>query len=142
MLKDGTAEGTLIGGTLTQLAAGVGTPYGLRLDRPSILFIEDVGERPYRLRRMLVQLQLAGLFAHVTGVVLGTMAGCDEPNGPPTACEAIASFFQDFEGPVISGFPSGHGDAPVWTLPFGVRASLTTHGGAALTIEEPAVDPR
>jgi muramoyltetrapeptide carboxypeptidase len=142
VLKEGTAEGMLIGGTLTQIAAGLGTPFAMRLDRPSILFIEDVGERPYKLRRMLVQMQLAGLFERVTGIVIGAMAGCDEPAGSPTACEAITAFFHDFNGPVISGFPSGHGEAPVWTLPFGVRASLTTRGGASLTIEEPAVDPR
>lgn len=140
VLKNGAAEGMLIGGTLTQLAAGLGTPYAMQLEEPAILFLEDVGERPYKIRRMLTQLQLAGVLANVTGIVLGTMAGCDEPNGSPTACEAIASFFEDFDGPVISGFPSGHGDAPVWTLPFGVRASLTTRGGASLSIDEPAVD--
>lgn len=140
VLKDGAAEGLLIGGTLTQIAAGLGTPYAMRIDRPSILFIEDIGERPYKLRRMLVQMRLAGLFEHVTGIVIGMMAGCDEPNGSPTACEVIASLFEDFRGPVISGFPSGHGDAPVWTLPFGVRASLSTGGGASLTIDEPAVE--
>lgn len=145
VLREGAAQGVLIGGTLTQLAAGLGTPYAMRLDafdEPAILFIEDVAERPYKLRRMLTQLKLAGALDRVSGVVLGTMAGCDEPGGSPTACESIASFFDDFQGPVISGFPSGHGDAPVWTLPFGVRASVTTRGGASLTIEEPAVDPR
>ena len=140
VLREGSAEGVLIGGTLTQIAAGLGTPYAMRLDAPSILFIEDVAERPYKLRRMLVQLKLAGVLDRVSGIVIGLMAGCDEPGGSPTACEAITSFFEDFRGPVISGFPSGHGDAPVWTLPFGVRASLTTRGGAALTIDEPAVD--
>lgn len=142
VLKHGTAHGMLIGGTLTQIAAGLGTPFAMRLDQPSILFIEDTGERPYKLRRMLVQMRLAGLFEHVTGIVIGAMPGCDEPAGSPTACEAITAFLHDFTGPVVSGFPSGHGEAPLWTLPFGVRASLATRGGAALTIDEPAVDPR
>ncbi len=143
VLKDGAAEGLLIGGTLTQIAAGLGTPYAMRpenFDEPSILFIEDLAERPYKLRRMLMQLKLAGALDRVSGIVIGMMAGCDEPSGSPTACEAMTAFFQDFQGPVIRGFPSGHGDAPVWTLPFGVRASLTTRDGAALSIEEPAVE--
>jgi muramoyltetrapeptide carboxypeptidase len=140
VLQEGTAAGMLIGGTLTQLAASLGTPYALRLDRPSILFIEDVGERPYKLRRLLMQLKLAGLFDHVTGIVLGAMIGCDESGGSPTACETVTAFFHDFSGPIVSGFPSGHGDAALWTLPFGVQATLTTQGGPSLIINEAAVE--
>ena len=139
VLREGTAAGMLVGGTLTQLTASLGTPYALRIDSPTVLFIEDVGERPYKIRRMLMQLQLAGLFEHVSGIVLGSMTGCDEAGGSPTACETVTSFFTGFTGPIVSGFPSGHGDAPVWTLPFGVQATLTTRGGASLTIDEPAV---
>lgn len=140
VLREGKAEGMLVGGTLTQVAAGLGTPYGIRLDRPSILFFEDIAERPYKLRRMLTQLRLAGVFERVTGIVLGTMPDCDE--GDLTACGVAGRFFEDlagFDGPILSGFPSGHGTAPFWTLPFGVRASIDARGGAALVIEEPAV---
>lgn len=138
VIKPGMAEGMLIGGTLTQLAAGLGTPYGITLDGPAILFIEDVAERPYRVRRMLMQLRLAGVFDQVTGIVLGAMTGCDE--GTLTACDVVAGFFSDFEGPILSGFPSGHGPEPTWTLPFGVQSSMSTADGGALWIEEPAVD--
>ncbi|HEX6322683.1 MAG TPA: LD-carboxypeptidase [Vicinamibacterales bacterium] len=141
VLREGAAEGILAGGTLTQIAAGLGTPYGLRLDQPSILFLEDIAERPYKLRRMLTQLRLAGVFDRVTGIVLGTMVDCDE--GGLTACGVAGRFFEEmpgFDGPILSGFPSGHGSAPLWTLPFGVRASIDTRAGAALTILEPAVD--
>lgn len=140
VLREGTAGGTLVGGTLTQIAAGLGTPYGLALDGPSILFLEDVGERPYKLRRMLMQLKLAGAFARVSGIVLGDMTGCDEPGGQPSACDVITAVLDGFEGPILSGFPSGHGETPLWTLPFGVRASIATAGGPSLTIEEPAVE--
>lgn len=143
VLKPGSAEGMLIGGTLTQLTAGLGTPYALTIDRPSILFLEDVNERPYKLRRMLTQLELAGALDHVTGIVMGSMAGCDEPSSSEmmelTACDVVAAFFADFSGPVLSGFPSGHGPSPTWTLPFGVHASMDTRDGGVLTIEEPAV---
>ena len=140
VMREGRAEGVLLGGTLTQIAAGLGTPYGLKLDAPVLLFLEDVGERPYKVRRMLTQLRLSGALARVTGIVLGDMTSCDEPGGSPAACDAIAAALDGFEGPIISGFPSGHGAAPLWTLPFGVRASLATAGGPALTIEESAVD--
>ena len=146
VLKPGSAEGILIGGTLTQIAAGLGTPYGIRLDAPAILFIEDVGERPYKLRRMLMQLRLAGVLERVTGIVLGLMTDCDEPVSTAsglmtlTACDVIAGFFADFDGPILSGFPSGHGPAPTWTLPFGAQSSISTRGGGGLSIDEPAVD--
>lgn len=139
VLREGSAGGMLIGGTLTQIAAGLGTPYGVALDRPAILFLEDVGERPYRVRRMLTQLKLAGVFANVTGVVLGDLRTCDEPDGGPAACDVVRDVLDDLPGPIIAGFPSGHGEAPLWTLPFGVQASLDTTDGPSLTILEPAV---
>ena len=138
VLKAGRARGMLIGGTLTQITAGLGTPYGIKLDRPSILFIEDVNERPYKLRRMLTQLKFAGVLQQAAGIVFGAMADCDEPG--VQACDVISAFFADFDGPVLSGFPSGHGAAPVWTLPFGVEASVSTADGGILRIEEPAVE--
>ena len=137
VIKTGTAEGMLLGGTLTQIAAGLGTPFGIKINRPTILFLEDIAERPYKVRRMLTQLRLAGVFHQVTGIVLGAMAGCDEPS--LTACDVVAGFFSDFDGPILSGFPSGHGPAPAWTLPFGVQSSMSTSDGGALWIEEPAV---
>jgi len=140
VLREGVARGRLIGGTLTQLAGALGTPYGLRLDVPSILFVEDVGERPYRLRRMLTQLKLAGALERVTGILVGSMPGCDEPGGTPSACDAVAAALGDFAGPIVSGFPSGHTESALWTLPFGVEASLSTARGGALAIDEPAVD--
>ena len=138
VLKAGRARGMLVGGTLTQIAAGLGTPYGIRLDRPAILFLEDVNERPYKLRRMLTQLKFAGVFDRVSGIVFGSMPDCDEPG--VQASDVIASFFSDFDGPVLTGFPSGHGAAPVWTLPFGVEAAMSTADGGVLTIEEAAVE--
>jgi muramoyltetrapeptide carboxypeptidase len=146
VIKPGTAEGMLVGGTITQIAAGLGTPFAIRLEGPTILFLEDVAERPYKIRRMLMQLRLAGVFEHVTGVVLGAMTECDEPASaiPEAAqlraCDVIAGVFADFDGPILAGFPSGHGPAPTWTLPFGVRSTLDTRDGGSLRIDEPAVD--
>jgi muramoyltetrapeptide carboxypeptidase len=138
--RPGDAQGTLVGGTLTQLASMLGTPYALVLREPAILFLEDVGERPYRLDRLMTQLHQAGAFTRVTGIVLGRFPRCDEGGGGPTARGVLRDLLAQFPGPVVYGFPSGHTDAATWTLPFGVHARLTASAGfAALSIEEPAV---
>lgn len=140
VLRPGDAQGVLLGGTATQLAALLGTPFALVLREPTILFLEDIGERPYRLDRLMTQLHQSGLFRQVTGLVLGAFPRCDELGGGPTARGVLGDLFAAFPGPVVFGFPSGHTDDPAWTLPFGVSARLTAGGGtAALTIEEAAV---
>lgn len=138
VLKPGRAAGMLIGGTLTQITAGLGTPYGIQLDRPAILFLEDINERPYKLRRMLTQLKLSGVLDHVTGIVFGSMTDCEDPALTPI--DVIAAFFDGFAGPILAGFPSGHGAEPTWTLPFGVQASVSGDAGGRLTIDEAAVE--
>ena len=60
----GAATGMLVGGTLTQLMASLGTPWAFEPPDGCVLFLEDVGERPYRIHRMLTQLAQAGMFAH------------------------------------------------------------------------------
>lgn len=138
-IRPGEAHGTLAGGTLTQLAALLGTPYAFIPREPTILFLEDVGERPYRLDRLVTQLHQAGVFRKVTGVVLGTFPGCDEPGGGPTARGVLGDLFAQFPGPVVYGFPSGHTAGATITLPFGVDARLSAAPLPALSIEESAV---
>ncbi len=137
--RDGEASGVLMGGTLTQLAALLGTPFACIPREPTILFLEDVGERPYRLDRLLTQLLQAGMFRHVTGILFGVFPGCDEGGGGPTARAVLADMFAQFPGPVVFGFPSGHTTSPTVTLPFGVTARLVAGAAPALSIEEPAV---
>lgn len=137
--RDGEATGVLMGGTLTQLAALLGTPFACIPREPTILFLEDVGERPYRLDRLLTQLLQAGMFRHVTGILFGVFPGCDEGGGGPTARAVLADMFAQFPGPVVFGFPSGHTTSPTVTLPFGVTARLVAGAAPALSIEEPAV---
>jgi muramoyltetrapeptide carboxypeptidase len=139
VFRQGDASGVLLGGTLTQLAALLGTPYALIPREPTILFLEDVSERPYRIDRLLTQLHQAGVFRRVTGVLLGTFPRCDEAGGGPTAYAVLRDLFAQFPGPVVFGFPSGHGSRPTLTLPFGVDARLTTAPAPALSIEEAAV---
>jgi muramoyltetrapeptide carboxypeptidase len=135
----GEATGRLLGGTLTQLAATCGTPYALSPWDDTILLLEDVNERPYRLDRLFQQLRLSGALARVRGVVLGTFPGCDEPDGNVTARETLAGLLEGFAGPVVFGFPTGHVAGAALTVPLGVRVRLVAGSVSKLVIEEAAV---
>jgi muramoyltetrapeptide carboxypeptidase len=139
VIKTGQAEGRLFGGTLTQLAGSLGTPYAFDPPDGSILFIEDVNERPYRIDRMMTQLRLGGVLARARGLVFGEMRGCDEPAGAPTAHDVIHALTSDFAGPVLIGFPSGHTTGPSWTLPLGVRVRVETAPRPLIRVEESPV---
>ena len=139
-LRKGEARGRLLGGTLAQLAAAAGTPYALTPWDDTILLLEDVGERPYRIDRLVQQLRLSGVFTHVRGIVLGAFPGCDEPGGAVTVRDTLADLFADFDGPVVFGFPTGHVAGPARTLPLGVQARLVAGGSVHLVIEEAAVE--
>jgi len=139
VIKTGQAEGVLFGGTLTQLAGSLGTPYAFDPPDGSILFIEDVNERPYRIDRMMTQLRLSGVLARARGLVFGEMRGCDEPAGAPTVRGVIHALTSDFAGPVLIGFPSGHTSGPPWTLPLGVRVRVETTPRPSIRVEESPV---
>jgi muramoyltetrapeptide carboxypeptidase len=138
-LVAGEASGLLVGGTLTQLTASLGTPYAFDPPPGSVLFLEDVGERPYRIDRMLTQLRLAGTLAPASAVVFGEMARCDEPGGAPAIRTVVAELLAGFPGPVLFGLPSGHSAGPMLTLPFGVRARVVGTNQPKLVVEESAV---
>ena len=139
IIKQGDAAGLLFGGTLTQLAASMGTPYAFDPPVDHILFIEDVSERPYRLDRMLTQLRLGGVLARARALIFGEMRGCDEASGKPRACDVAAAFAADVPGPVIFGFPAGHSTGPCWTLPLGVRVRVKTFPEPSVLVEESPV---
>jgi muramoyltetrapeptide carboxypeptidase len=138
-LVSGEASGVLVGGTLTQLAASLGTPFAFCPPQGCILFLDEVGERPYRIDRLLTQLRLAGILARASAVVFGELPECDEPGGVPTVRSTVESLMRNFGGPVLYGLPSGHTDGRCLTLPLGVR-SRVIGGRSALVIEESAVE--
>ena len=105
-----------------------------------MLFVEDVGERPFRIDRMFTQLRLAGVLERAAAVVLGSFADCDEPGGALSATSVLTDLLKDFNGPVIRGFPSGHTRDPFVTLPFGVRARVAANGTPRVIIEEAGVE--
>ncbi|MGE0705795.1 MAG: LD-carboxypeptidase, partial [Vicinamibacterales bacterium] len=140
IIRQGKQSGPLLGGTLTQLAASLGTPYAFDPPAGHVLFLEDHSERPYRLDRMVLQLRQAGVLSKAAAVVIGELPNCDEPGGDPAARAVMASLFADFPGPVIIGFPSGHTTGPTMTLPLGVGCVVeATSSRPRLIIEESAV---
>lgn len=138
-LRDGEATGTLVGGTLTQLVGSLGTPFAFDPPHGSVLFLDEIAERPYRLDRMLTQLRLSGILGRMAAVVFGELPRCDEPEGSPTARDVIEEVLADFTGPILFGLPSGHASGPTLTLPFGVQARVVAGSRPALIIEEAAV---
>ncbi|HEU0299940.1 MAG TPA: LD-carboxypeptidase [Longimicrobium sp.] len=136
-LAGGAAEGPLLGGNLSLLSATLGTPYAIRPEG-AILFLEEVGEHPYRLDRLLSHLKLAGVLSAAAGIAVGGITDTpEEPNGGPGAMEVIHDRLGGLGIPVAAGFPFGHIDDN-WTLPLGVRARLDADAGT-LALLEPAV---
>lgn len=137
-LVSGVAEGRLVGGNLSLLAATVGTPYAMRA-RGAILCLEEVGEPAYRVDRLLSQLLLSGVLEGVAGVAVGAFSDSPDLGAehvPPPA-EVLLDRLGSLGVPVAFGFPFGHVDDN-WTLPLGVRARLDAAAGQ-LHLLEPAV---
>jgi muramoyltetrapeptide carboxypeptidase len=138
IVKGGEASGPLFGGTMTQLLATLSTPFEFRPPAGHVLFLDEVGERPYRLHRMLTQLRLSGRLASASAIVFGEWPRCDEPGGAVTARAVVDDVLSGFPGPVLFGFPSGHTTHSLISLPLGVRARVVARGTPALVLEEAA----
>jgi muramoyltetrapeptide carboxypeptidase len=137
-MRPGRAEGVLLGGNLTMIAALLGTPYLPDLDG-AILFLEEVGESPYRIDRLFAQLKLAGVLPKLGGLVLGAFTGADPPpNRPSLSLDAVLDdYTRDLPYPVARGLVYGHMRTKS-TLPVGVRARLAVEGDVAvLTVLDP-----
>jgi muramoyltetrapeptide carboxypeptidase len=138
VLKPGQAKGILYGGCLSILVASLGTPYAVQTEG-KLLFIEDVGVKPYQIDRMMRQLLLAGKLEGVTGIVFGEMLDCVSPGADPLLMEeVILGVLQDFPGPIGIGLRSGHVSRRNVTLAFGIEAELELKDGATLRFLEAA----
>ena len=122
IVQPGTGEGVIVGGCLSILVAGLGTPYAVET-KGRLLFLEDVNEKPYRIDRMLTQLRQAGKLDGVAGVLFGDMTGCGHAGDAVTVRDVIREAFASARYPVVFGLPTGHGGGTA-TLPLGVRARL------------------
>lgn len=139
VLKAGEVAGMLVGGTLTQITASLGTPYAFDPPAGCVLFFDEVGERPYRIDRMITQLRLSGILGRASALVFGELPRCDEPGGSPAIRTVVASLTREFPGPVLFGLPSGHTSCATLTLPFGVKTRVVTKPTPMLVVEEAAV---
>jgi muramoyltetrapeptide carboxypeptidase len=133
---EGSAEGPLLGGNLSVFTRLLGTPFMPNLDG-AVLLLEDVGERPYRLDRMWMHLELAGVFRKVRGIALGSFTHCEERDATYTSEELLRELAVATGLPCVAGFPIGHGDINE-PVPLGVRVRLDGAAGR-LTFLEPAV---
>lgn len=132
-LVPGVAEGITVGGTASLIASSLATSTSVPA-RDGILFLEDVGELPYRLDRVLTQLRRSGYLDGVRGVLCGTWNEC----GPIEEVEELlADRLGDLGVPVLLGADIGHG-VFMQSLPMGVRARLDT-GAATLTFLDPVL---
>ncbi len=118
-IKSGVAAGDVCGGNLTMLCHLVGTPFAPDFEN-KILFLEDRGEAPYRIDRMLVHMALAGCFKGLSGIILGTFEEC----GPiEDVIKIIVEVFEKYSIPILAGLDAGHGRHNL-TIPLGIEATL------------------
>ena len=137
VLSPGRADGQIVGGCLSLLASLAGTPQALSAEG-SVLFWEDAGEPAYRLDRMITQLEQAGTFDRLRGMVIGSLV---PPAGEaPDALRGwLAERFRGAPFPVAMNVPGGHLSRPR-TLPLGVRVLLTPGSEGGLSYLEPGVE--
>jgi muramoyltetrapeptide carboxypeptidase len=127
-LNSGKAKGRLVGGNLSIVNSLIGTGFGIDFTE-KIVFLEDVGEAPYKIDRMLTQLLLSGKLDNAAGIVLGQFRGCDIDNKEITKENSLSldEVFNDRLGhlkiPVIKDFSFGHiSDQAIF--PVGIEAEI------------------
>jgi muramoyltetrapeptide carboxypeptidase len=125
-LQPGRAAGRLTGGNLSLLAALLGTPFAPPPATGCVAFLEDVGEPPYRVDRLLTQLLQAGWFDGVAAVALGSWDGCGDD-----VEETLAERLAPLGVPILAGLAVGHG-RPQFTIPLG--AEVTVDAGAGMLV--------
>jgi muramoyltetrapeptide carboxypeptidase len=141
-INKGKGSGTIIGGNLSLLTSLIGTPYDIDY-RGKILFIEEVGEEPYRLDRMLTQLWLSGKLEQLAGIVIGKMTDVKSNDYKPAYTntlsveEILRTRFEPLKIPAVYGYMIGHIKDKV-TLPIGVTATLDVDNDI-FSIDENAV---
>lgn len=139
ILKPGRAQGTMYGGCLSILTSSLGTRFAPQTEG-KLLFLEDVGTKPYQVDRMLRQMVLAGKFDGVAGFIFGEMLECASPGTSPDLLDQVILRVLDwFDGPIAIGLRSGHVSQGNVTLPFGIHAELILEEEPVLQYLEPAV---
>ena len=125
-----------MGGCLSLLVTTLGTPHEIDT-RGKLLFLEDVGEKPYRVERMLTHLKMAGKLDGPAGVLFGDFTDCDG-DGPRGIREVVHELFRDAPYPVVMGMRAGHGPEN-FALPFGVKMRLDGDATSLTMLEAPVL---
>lgn len=138
MLKPGNAQGEIIGGNLSLLVSTLGTPYEIDT-RGKILLIEETGEEPYKIDRMLTQLRLSGKLYDVEGIALCQFTNCEPSDSTKSFSldEMFKEVFSFFKKPIIKNVYTGHGESMA-TIPLGVLGKIDGSKGVFI-VEENAV---
>jgi muramoyltetrapeptide carboxypeptidase len=134
VIRPGRAQAEMMGGCLSLLVTTLGTPYEINT-RGKLLFMEDIGEKPYRVERMLTQLQMAGKLDNIAGVLFGDFTRCDG-DGPRGVRQIVVDLFSDATYPVVMGMPAGHGKENL-ALPFGAQMVLDGNAATLELLESP-----
>jgi muramoyltetrapeptide carboxypeptidase len=123
-LHPGNSSGILVGGCLSLITSLLGTSYCPNYEN-TILFIEEVGEKPYKIDRNLAQLKQAGIFNKINGLILGNFIDCDDSKTEHsfTVEEIFRDYFVKSNYPVIINFPYGH-NGVMMSIPIGIRALI------------------
>lgn len=134
----GYAEGEIVGGNLCLICSTLGTPYEIDF-KNKILFIEEIGEAPYKIDRMLTQLLLCNKLQECSGFILGQFKGCELSNYERSfkLDEVIRDRILSLGKPTLSNIMSGH-DYPKLTIPIGCKCLLDTYA-KSIKIIEPVV---
>ncbi len=145
VVRPGRATGPLTGGNLALVASLVGTPWAMR-GKGCLVVLEDVGEAPYRVDRLLTQLRQSGALDGCVGIAFGSSPTCERaPDDRPSLdlLSVLDDLLGDLGVPVTYGWPIGH-TAHQWTLPFGARATMEARSGdfaeAWLSIDETGME--
>jgi muramoyltetrapeptide carboxypeptidase len=121
------------------VAASIGTPWQVDA-RGALLLLEDVGERPYRIDRMLRQLRASGALDGVVGLGFGDLSSCVDDRWGSKVEDVIDEFARPLGVPVVSGLPFGHTRCNA-TWPVGARATLDGAAGELRILERGVDDP-
>ena len=135
-INGGIVEGPIIGGNLSLIADTLGTAYEIDT-KGKILLIEEVGEEPYSIDRMLNQLRLSGKLEDALGIILGDFRDC-EPKGhyedSLSLDQVIEDYMRPLNKPIIYNFQTGHCN-PIITLALGVKVRLDGDNGEVYIME-------
>ena len=137
-INKGKAKGELIGGNLSVIDSMIGSKYELNF-KDKIVYLEEVGEKTYKVDKMLVHLLQATNIKEAAGIVFGIFTKCDKGDAPRLSLrEAISNLFRPLDIPISYGFPFGHISTKI-TLPTGVKAKFNASKNT-LKLLERAVD--